>query len=169
MEISRRSVATGLAWAVPAVAASTAAPAMAASSCAGYTAGKPLPASAFTLTYLRITNETLGRLSNKQVALDFDFRLSDEAAACGVRTGSVSSTSNGGTSRIALNNGKTYNATNGLAVPANGSVGRTDGTCRLGLDRTEACGTTGQSPYSCLLYTSPSPRDRTRPRMPSSA
>lgn len=148
MEISRRSVATGLAWAVPAVAASTAAPAMAASSCAGYTAGKPLPASAFTLTYLRITNETLGRLSNKQVALDFDFRLSDEAAACGVRTGSVSSTNNGGTSRIALNNGKTYNATNGLAVPANGSVGRTDGTCRLGLDRTEACGTTGQSPYS---------------------
>ena len=100
------------------------------------------------MPYLRITNETLGRLSNKQVALDFDFRLSDEAAACGVRTGSVSSTSNGGTSRIALNNGKTYNATNGLAVPANGSVGRTDGTCRLGLDRTEACGTTGQSPYS---------------------
>ena len=82
-------------WAVPAVAASTAAPAMAASSCAGYSAGKPLPASAFTLTYLRITNETLGRLSNKQVALDFDFRLSDEAAACGVRTGSASSTSNG--------------------------------------------------------------------------
>ena len=24
-------------------------------------------------------------------------------------------------------------------------------------------------PYSCLLYTSPSPRDRTRSRMPSSA
>ena len=23
--------------------------------------------------------------------------------------------------------------------------------------------------YNCLLYTSPSPRDRTRPRMPSSA
>ena len=68
--------------------------------------------------------------------------------AGGVIVGVVSSTSNGGTSRIALNNGKTYNATNGLAVPANGSVGRTDGTCRLGLDRTEACGTTGQSPYS---------------------
>ena len=26
-----------------------------------------------------------------------------------------------------------------------------------------------QFPYSCLLYTSPSPRDRTRSRMPSSA
>ena len=26
-----------------------------------------------------------------------------------------------------------------------------------------------KTPYSCLLYTSPSPRDRTRPRMPSSA
>ena len=27
----------------------------------------------------------------------------------------------------------------------------------------------GQDPYHCLLYTSPSPRDRTRSRMPSSA
>ena len=27
----------------------------------------------------------------------------------------------------------------------------------------------GANPYSCLLYTSPSPRDRTRARMPSSA
>ena len=27
----------------------------------------------------------------------------------------------------------------------------------------------GMRPYSCLLYTSPSPRDRTRSRMPSSA
>eukprot|EP00657_Telonema_sp_P-1_P000754 TRINITY_DN1147_c0_g2_i11.p1 TRINITY_DN1147_c0_g2~~TRINITY_DN1147_c0_g2_i11.p1 ORF type:complete len:120 (+),score=49.60 TRINITY_DN1147_c0_g2_i11:146-505(+) len=27
----------------------------------------------------------------------------------------------------------------------------------------------GDHPYSCLLYTSPSPRDRTRSRMPSSA
>ena len=27
----------------------------------------------------------------------------------------------------------------------------------------------GVSPYRCLLYTSPSPRDRTRSRMPSSA
>ena len=26
-----------------------------------------------------------------------------------------------------------------------------------------------QQPYACLLYTSPSPRDRTRSRMPSSA
>ena len=28
---------------------------------------------------------------------------------------------------------------------------------------------TGATPYICLLYTSPSPRDRTRSRMPSSA
>ena len=27
----------------------------------------------------------------------------------------------------------------------------------------------GTAPYTCLLYTSPSPRDRTRSRMPSSA
>ena len=51
MEISRRSVATGLAWAVPAVAASTAAPAMAASSCAGYTAG--------TVSYTHLTLPTI--------------------------------------------------------------------------------------------------------------
>ena len=30
-------------------------------------------------------------------------------------------------------------------------------------------GVLGINYYSCLLYTSPSPRDRTRPRMPSSA
>ena len=33
---------------------------------------------------------------------------------------------------------------------------------------TEA-GTAGYEPYSCLLYTSPSPRDRQKSRMPSSA
>ena len=33
---------------------------------------------------------------------------------------------------------------------------------------TFSCGLTGQ-PFLCLLYTSPSPRDRTRSRMPSSA
>src|SRR5664280_3361670 len=31
------------------------------------------------------------------------------------------------------------------------------------------CHTAGRVPKSCLLYTSPSPRDRTRSRMPSSA
>ena len=30
-------------------------------------------------------------------------------------------------------------------------------------------GIIGEDPYGCLLYTSPSPRDRTRSRMPSSA
>ena len=30
-------------------------------------------------------------------------------------------------------------------------------------------GTTSHTPDACLLYTSPSPRDRTRSRMPSSA
>ena len=30
-------------------------------------------------------------------------------------------------------------------------------------------GVNGDYPYTCLLYTSPSPRDRTRSRMPSSA
>ena len=33
----------------------------------------------------------------------------------------------------------------------------------------ELCFNTSQTGYHCLLYTSPSPRDRTRSRMPSSA
>ena len=39
-------------------------------------------------------------------------------------------------------------------------------------DSQEACGALAQrfiNPGACLLYTSPSPRDRTRSRMPSSA
>ena len=37
------------------------------------------------------------------------------------------------------------------------------------LDLIEACGDAEAFCRSCLLYTSPSPRDRTRSRMPSSA
>ena len=36
-------------------------------------------------------------------------------------------------------------------------------------DRPSAAAAAGEEPYVCLLYTSPSPRDRTRSRMPSSA
>ena len=38
-----------------------------------------------------------------------------------------------------------------------------------GGDLMEAAGATLNKHYRCLLYTSPSPRDRTRSRMPSSA
>ena len=45
--------------------------------------------------------------------------------------------------------------------------------CRDGFLRLNQCDATGllglQRPDTCLLYTSPSPRDRTRSRMPSSA
>ena len=43
-------------------------------------------------------------------------------------------------------------------------IQKVDGSCYPG---SHALGT--NPPYSCLLYTSPSPRDRTRSRMPSSA
>ena len=45
-------------------------------------------------------------------------------------------------------------------------------SCRVRLGDVEGAVITtieGLSPTSCLLYTSPSPRDRTRSRMPSSA
>jgi len=38
-----------------------------------------------------------------------------------------------------------------------------DGSCYFTITNT------GDAPLTCLLYTSPSPRDRTRSRMPSSA
>ena len=38
-----------------------------------------------------------------------------------------------------------------------------------GYDATDTQVTPGGNPQTCLLYTSPSPRDRTRSRMPSSA
>eukprot|EP00656_Telonema_subtile_P053366 TRINITY_DN771_c0_g1_i2.p2 TRINITY_DN771_c0_g1~~TRINITY_DN771_c0_g1_i2.p2 ORF type:complete len:121 (+),score=12.33 TRINITY_DN771_c0_g1_i2:87-449(+) len=49
---------------------------------------------------------------------------------------------------------------------------RTTGRLRSGLDvqyNRERCFGTPDFACSCLLYTSPSPRDRTRSRMPSSA
>ena len=39
----------------------------------------------------------------------------------------------------------------------------------VGLPETATRPTDAEAPSSCLLYTSPSPRDRTRSRMPSSA
>lgn len=122
---------------------------MAASPCGVYKSGQALPASAFTVTYLRVTNETLGNaISSKQVALDFGFRISDEAKSCGVTNESISSSNSGGISRAYLTNGTTYTMTNGGSVPANGSAGTVDTSCQGGLGGTQACGTSGLSAYS---------------------
>lgn len=152
MTISRRTLAKGTVWAAPVVMVSAAAPAIAASpQCQRFVSGQPLPAAAFEVTYINITNETLGDLvSNKRVYLDFGFKISADAAACGVTSGSINSGNGGGTSRFRLSNGNTYDVTNGTAVAANGTVGRTDGTCQGGLNGTQACGTTFASPYNVL-------------------
>lgn len=156
MTITRRELAKGTAWAAPVILATAAAPAMAASPCAAYRAGQPLPASAFTVTYLADTAETLGRLASKAVAMEFGFRLSDEARACGVNSGSIQSTNSGGTSYFRLSNNLVYSATNSASVPANGTVGVVDSSCRSGVNRTSACGTTGVSPYGLSSATSTS-------------
>lgn len=149
MTISRRTLAKGTVWAAPVVLASAAAPAIAASpNCGRLVRGRPLPASAFEVTYINVTDETLGGIANKQVFLDFGFKISADATACGVTSGSISSSNSGGTSRFRLSNGNTYNGTNGTSVAANGTVGRIDGTCQGGLNGTQACGTTGLSPYA---------------------
>lgn len=115
--------------------------------CQRFVRGQPLPAAAFEVTYINVTSEVQGGVLNRLVYLDFGFKISADAAACGVTSGSIGSNNSGGTSRFRLSNGNTYNGTNGSRVPANGTVGRTDGTCQSGLNGTQVCGTTGLSPY----------------------
>lgn len=146
---TRRSVAKGAAWSIPAVAVASAAPAVAASPCSEIKKGQPLPASAFEATYIADTNETLGGLANKQVALDFGFRVSAAAVTCGV-SGTFTSSNAGLTSRFQLSNNTSYNGTNGGSVPANGTAGATDTSCRSGLNGTQACGTSGVSAYAVV-------------------
>lgn len=148
MTITRRELAKGTAWAAPVILATAAAPAMAASPCSAYRPGQPLPPSAFTITYLYLTNERFGDLASKQVYLHFGFKVSNEARSCGVAAGGISSYNNGGLSRATLTNGVSYNMSNGGSVPANGSVGVVDTNCDKGANATEACGTTGLSAYN---------------------
>ena len=58
----------------------------------------------------------------------------------------------------------------GLPVGASGGgIVQTAQVTTTGTDSTTSTTYTDVSGMSCLLYTSPSPRDRTRSRMPSSA
>lgn len=149
MTITRRELAKGTAWAAPVILTTTAAPAMAASPCAAYRTGQPLPASAFTTTYINITADLDGIGFDRKLGIDFGFKISDEARACGVTSGSINSYNSSGTSRIEINDPKNtkFDLTNGLSVPANGSVGVVDTSCGGGLNNTQACGTSGGSPY----------------------
>lgn len=148
MTVSRRTLAKGAAWATPVIAVSTLAPAMAASPCAVYKSGQPLPASAFTVTYLNVENETLGGLTSKQLKLVFGFKISAEAKSCGVTSGSIYSSNPVELSRVSMTNGKSYNLSNGQRIPANGTVGRVDTSCQSGVNNTEACGTSFVSAYN---------------------
>ena len=155
MPLSRRTLAKGTVWAAPIILASAAAPAIAASpNCGRFQRGRPLPASAFTVTYIHITGEIQGNRLDKLVYLDFGFKISADAAACGVTSGTITSTNTGGTSRFRLTNGRTYSATSTGSIPANGDVGDTDGSCQGGLDGTQACGFTGVLPYNLADSTS---------------
>ena len=58
-------------------------------------------------------------------------------------------------------------ADQGVSLPAQQVAGMS-GLQTAAIDQATA-GIGGYQPYLCLLYTSPSPRDRTRSRMPSSA
>lgn len=149
MTITRRELAKGTAWAAPVILATAAAPAAAASPCASYRSGQPLPASAFIPTYINIVADIDGIGFDRKLTIHFGFKVSDQAKACGVQSGSIQSYNNGGTSRIKINDTKNskFDMTNGLSVPASGSVGVVDTSCEGGLRGTEACGTSGASLY----------------------
>ena len=59
--------------------------------------------------------------------------------------------------------------TNKLGIHANVDVGSSVFTVAVTTGDTAVTGNFDVGPTTCLLYTSPSPRDRTRSRMPSSA
>lgn len=155
---SRRAVARGIAWVVPAVTVSAAAPALALSpsDCArmGIRAGSPLPASAFAATYLIVTRERDGGLLAKKVSLNFGFRVTQAAADCIGAQSSIDASSSKSGHSFTLSNGTTYSGTNGIALPANGSVGVVDTSCESGLGGTEACGTTFASDFNVTGSTS---------------
>lgn len=148
-ELNRRALAKGVAWSIPSISVAAPAPAVAASPCADIVKGQPLPATAFTATYVQDANETLGgSLASKQLQLDFGFRVTAAAALCGASGAAITSSNNSGTSYARLSNGKTYTVTNGGNVTANGSVGATDTSCQNVADGTQACGSSGVSSYS---------------------
>ena len=57
----------------------------------------------------------------------------------------------------------------GCSMPMHQALTRFGDSIRTILPRHEQGGAFAAQGYACLLYTSPSPRDRTRSRMPSSA
>ena len=65
--------------------------------------------------------------------------------------------------------GKYWKAWEKAMKPAMVDTQRGDGAAKGSWDPNGPWGHSGGRVYSCLLYTSPSPRDRTRSRMPSSA
>lgn len=148
--VSRRTLAKGAAWAAPVILATSTAPVVAASPCGSYKKGQPLPASAFSVTYLNVISEGLGdAISGKQVGLIFGFRVSGEAKRCGVISGTISSANNSGLSRGQINDptGTIYNMTNDTSISAGGSVGVANGSCQSGFNGTEACGDARFSRY----------------------
>lgn len=161
---TRRAVAKGAAWSIPAVAVAGAAPAMAASPCSQIIAGQPLPASAFTAGYFIVTNQTFGILNDKVIVTAAGIALTSAAATC---VGSVGirfafNTTNGGTLR--LTNGRSYAITGGAGVAGSGTAGVTNRGCSgpagatgqacntyVGIDVNNSSGTSSANPSSATL------------------
>lgn len=145
-DLSRRAVAKGAAWSIPAVSISAAAPSLAASPCSTFIKGQPLPASAFAPGYFIVTNQTFGGVANKSISIAAGISLTADAAACvgsaAITNFALIATQNDGT--MTLTNGRTYTVTGGAGIAGTGTVGKTNGGCS---------GPSGAVGQACNTYT----------------
>lgn len=134
---TRRAIAKGAAWSIPAISVAAAAPSLAASPCAGIKLGQALPASAFAPGYFAVTNQTFGGVANKVITFVAGISLTTAAATC---VGSRGLTLNwGSTGSIVLTNGTPYTVSGGTAAAGTGTTGTPNSGCTRDIGGAQAC------------------------------
>lgn len=136
--ISRRKLAAGAAWAAPAVVASSYVPAMAWSICGDIKSNVPLPAAAFRLNYLAVTNQTFGTISNKDLSIIAGVSLNSDYLPC-VGSAALTLANSTTNSSVTMTNGKTYVATPGNEGSGSGTTGVRNSGCSGGDNLAQAC------------------------------
>lgn len=155
---TRRMVSKGAMWTVPTIVVATEAPAMAASACAGIVTGQPLPASAFSVVYLAVTNQTFGdAITDKSISVITGLKIDPTVQTC-VGAAKLTLAKSSSTSRITLTNGTTYNTSGGSEASGTGVAGSIKGGCSGGDGTAQVCITiTGLSVTSSKNTTSANP------------
>lgn len=136
--ISRRKLAAGAAWAAPAVVAASSVPAMAWSICGDIKSNVPLPAAAFRLNYLAVTNQTFGGAASKALSIIAGVSLNPAYLPC-VGSAALTLANSSTNSSITLTNGNTYVVTSGNEGSGSGTTGVRNPDCSGGDNLAQAC------------------------------